>query len=84
MVIWDRFQREFTHLLSFRDVALLAALFRKRFCKDVVHTLWRESNGKRVISLVTRHGGDMKILWVWEVGLGRSIDIAEQLGLEGH
>lgn len=67
-------------LLSLSNVALLEILLAEPFSEDVTHVLRREGNGESVVGLVLGHGGDVDVLGVGEVGLGRAVVVAQKLG----
>lgn len=67
-------------LLRLGDVALLYALFRQPFSQNVVHSLRWESNWVWELDVVLGHGGEIDILGVGEVGLGRAVETTQELG----
>lgn len=66
-------------LLSLRDVDLLNTLGAQCLGQNVSHVLGLESNREGVIELVLGHGGEVDVLWVWEVLQWRTIEVSEQL-----
>lgn len=44
------------------DMALLDSLFSQPFCKDVGHSLRRESDTEREFRVVSRHSGDVLLV----------------------
>lgn len=71
-------------LLRLSDVALLQALLAEPFRQHVTHVLRGEGNREGVVGLVLGHGGDVDILGVFEVGCGRTVNVAEKLGDFAH
>jgi hypothetical protein len=66
-------------LFSLCNVALLDALLSQCLRKDVCHSLWLEGDIESVFGVVRGHGGEVNVLGVREVGLGRAVDITQQL-----
>jgi hypothetical protein len=66
-------------LLGFGDMDLINALCAEGFGKNVAHVLWLEGDFEGVIELVLSHGCESDVLGVWEVGLGGSVDVSEEL-----
>lgn len=66
-------------LLGFSDMALLEALLAKPLGQNVVHDLGLKSHGEAEVRLVSRHGGNLNVLGIGEVGPGRAILVAEKL-----
>lgn len=66
-------------LLSLSDVDLLDTLCAESLGENVTHVLWLEGDGEWVVELVLGHGSECDILWIFEVWLWRTVDIAEEL-----
>lgn len=67
-------------LFGLGDVALLDVLLAEPLGQHVAHVLRGEGNGEGVVGLVLGHGGDVDVLGIREVGLGRAVIVAQQLG----
>ena len=66
--------------LGLSDVALLHSLFAQCFGEHVGHTLGFEGDVEGVFRIVRRHSSKVGVLWVGEIGLGGTVDIAQELG----
>jgi len=49
------------------------------FGEDVGHELRGEGDGEGELGVVLRHGGYVDVLWIWEVGFGRTVEVSEEL-----
>ena len=67
-------------LLGLGDVALRDGCLCKRFGEDVAHVLRDEGDGEGVFGVVGRHGGEGHVFRVREVGFGRAVNVAKELG----
>lgn len=67
-------------LLGLGNVDLLDALGTKGLSENITHVLGLESNGEWVVKLVLGHSREPDVLWVCEVRLWRTVDVAEELG----
>lgn len=67
-------------LLGLCHMALFDVFLAEPFGHYVTHVLWCKGDRKWIVELVLRHGRDMDILRIREIGLRRAVYVTKKLG----
>lgn len=67
-------------LLRLCNVTLLHALLAKCLRENIRHTLGLKGDVECVLGVIRSHGREVDVLGVWEIRLGRAIEVPQQLG----